>query len=107
MQVCHDGAVERLGINPAMCAGHSLGEYTALVAAGAMSFDDGARVVAERGEAMQAAAEDAPGTMSAVLGIDDDAAEHACRRADGDAWVANCNTPGQGVSAVRATCVAA
>jgi [acyl-carrier-protein] S-malonyltransferase len=99
-------AVERLGINPAMCAGHSLGEYTALVAAGAISFDDGARVVAERGEAMQAAAEDAPGTMSAVLGIDDDAAEHACRRADGDAWVANFNAPGQVVIAGSADCVA-
>src|SRR5579864_2722819 len=46
-------AVERVGISPTICAGHSLGEYAALVAAGALSFDDGARVVAERGEAMR------------------------------------------------------
>src|SRR3954470_21868775 len=100
-------AVERLGINPAMCAGHSLGEYTALVAAGALSFEDGARMVAERGEAMQAAAEDSPGTMSAILGLDDEGAEHACRRADGDVWVANFNAPGQVVIAGSADSVAA
>src|SRR2546423_9004929 len=63
-------AVERLGITPAVAAGHSLGEYTALVATGALSFEDGTRVVAERGEAMQAAAEDSPGTMAAVLGLE-------------------------------------
>src|SRR3954464_14940221 len=60
-------AVERLGIAPALCAGHSLGEYTALVATGGLGFEDGVQVVAERGEAMQAAAEDNPGTMAAVL----------------------------------------
>src|SRR4051812_39320606 len=54
-------AIERLGITPGVCAGHSLGEYTALVATGALGFDDGTRVVAERGEAMQEAADDQPG----------------------------------------------
>src|SRR5579884_3813009 len=64
-------AVERLGLEPAMCAGHSLGEYSALVASGAISFEDGVRLVSERGEAMQAASEENPGTMAAVLGLDD------------------------------------
>src|SRR4051812_32300021 len=99
-------AVERLGIAPAICAGHSLGEYTALVATGALSFEDGARVVAERGEAMQGAAEDNPGTMAAVLGLDDELADQACRRADGDVWVANYNAPGQVVIAGSQECVA-
>ncbi|MDQ1397133.1 MAG: [acyl-carrier-protein] S-malonyltransferase [Acidimicrobiaceae bacterium] len=92
-------AVERLGIAPGICAGHSLGEYTALVATGALSFEDGARVVFERGEAMQAAAEDNPGTMAAILGLDDELVDQACRRADGDVWVANYNAPGQVVIA--------
>src|SRR4051794_21177295 len=100
-------AVERLGISPQLCGGHSLGEYTALVAVGALSFEEGVRVIAERGDAMQAAADDAPGTMAAILGLDDDAAEHACRRADGDVWVANYNAPGQVVIAGTADCVTA
>ncbi len=86
-------AVERLGIEPTACAGHSLGEYTALVAAGALSFDDGVAVVAERGNAMQAAAEDQPGTMKVILGLDDAAADVACYRAEGEVWVANYNAP--------------
>lgn len=92
-------AVERVGIEPAFCAGHSLGEYTALVAAGAIGFEDGVRVVVERGEAMQVAAEDQPGTMAAIIGVDDDLVDVACRRADGDVWVANYNAPGQVVIA--------
>ena len=92
-------AVERVGIAPAVCAGHSLGEYTALVATGALSFDDGARVVAERGEAMQAAAEDQPGSMATVAGLDDSTADQACRRAQAGVWVANYNAPGQVVIA--------
>ncbi len=92
-------AVERLGIAPSACAGHSLGEYTALVASGAISFEDGIRMVIARGEAMNRAAEDAPGTMAAVLGLSDDDAEAACQRAEGDAWVANYNAPGQVVIA--------
>jgi [acyl-carrier-protein] S-malonyltransferase len=92
-------AVERLGVAPSAAAGHSLGEYTALTATGALSFADGVRIVAARGEAMQVAAEDNPGTMAAVLGLDDDDCDAACRRADGDVWVANFNAPGQVVIA--------
>ena len=92
-------AVERIGIEPTVCAGHSLGEYTALVAAGALSFDDGVSVVAERGDAMQAAAEERPGMMVEMHVVDDETADVACRRADGDVWVANYNAPGQVVLA--------
>ncbi|MCB0982019.1 MAG: ACP S-malonyltransferase [Acidimicrobiaceae bacterium] len=92
-------AVERLGIEPSFCAGHSLGEYTALTATGALSFDDGVRLVSERADAMHHAGQDNPGTMAAVLGLDDDQVEVACRRADSDVWVANFNAPGQVVIA--------
>ena len=95
-------AVERVGIHPAMAAGHSLGEYTALTATGSLSLDDGANIVSRRGEAMQAAADRNPGTMIALLGIEDDDADAACRRADGDVWVANYNAPGQIVIAGEA-----
>ncbi len=88
-------AVERLGIEPSFCAGHSLGEYTALAAVGALSFDEGVRLVSERAEAMHDAGLDNPGTMAAVLGLDDDQVEVACRLADSDVWVANFNAPGQ------------
>ncbi|MGH9075690.1 MAG: ACP S-malonyltransferase, partial [Acidimicrobiales bacterium] len=92
-------AIERVGISPSACAGHSLGEYSALVASGALGFEDSVRLVVERGEAMQAAAEDEPGTMAALLGIADADAEAACQRAEGGAWVANYNAPGQVVIA--------
>jgi [acyl-carrier-protein] S-malonyltransferase len=92
-------AVERLGIAPAYCAGHSLGEYTALTATGALGFDDGIRLVGERSAAMHDAGLAQPGTMAAVLGLDDDQVDVACRRADADVWVANYNAPGQVVIA--------
>jgi [acyl-carrier-protein] S-malonyltransferase len=92
-------AVERLGLEPAAYAGHSLGEYTSLVASGAISFEDGVRLVVERGEAMQSAGDDRPGTMAAVLGLDDDKVEQACTETAGDVWVANYNAPGQVVIA--------
>jgi len=92
-------AVERLGIEPSFCAGHSLGEYTALTATGALSFEDGVRLVVERADAMHEAGTTSPGTMAAVLGLDDDLVEVACRRADSDVWVANFNAPGQVVIA--------
>lgn len=92
-------AVERLGIEPSFCAGHSLGEYTALTATGALSFDEGVALVAERSSAMHDAGTASPGTMAAVLGLDDDDVEIACRRADADVWVANFNAPGQVVIA--------
>jgi [acyl-carrier-protein] S-malonyltransferase len=79
-------------------AGHSLGEYTALVAAGALEPGAGARLVQARGEAMQVAAEASPGTMAAVLGLDLGGVAEACEEAPG-AWVANDNTPGQVVVA--------
>ena len=100
-------AIERLGLSPSACAGHSLGEYSALVASGAVSFEDGVRLVAERGDAMQAAAEDHPGTMAAVLGLEDDDVEAACVRAEAEAWVANYNAPGQVVIAGSAEGIAA
>ncbi|HVA43127.1 MAG TPA: ACP S-malonyltransferase [Acidimicrobiales bacterium] len=100
-------AIERLGLSPSGCAGHSLGEYSALVASGAISFEDGVRLVTERGEAMQAAAEDHPGTMAAVLGLEDGDVEAACRRAEAEAWVANYNAPGQVVIAGSAEGVTA
>ena len=92
-------AVERLGIEPSFCAGHSLGEYTALTATGALSFEDGVRLVVERADAMHEAGIVNPGTMAAVLGLDDDQVEVACRLADNDVWVANFNAPGQVVIA--------
>lgn len=92
-------AVERLGIEPSFCAGHSLGEYTALTATGALGFDEGVRLVCERSDAMHHAGNDNVGTMAAVLGLDDDQVEVACRRADNDVWVANFNAPGQVVIA--------
>jgi [acyl-carrier-protein] S-malonyltransferase len=92
-------AVERLGIEPSFCAGHSLGEYTALAATGALGFDEGVRLVCERADAMHFAGGENPGTMAAVLGLDDDQVEVACRRADSDVWVANFNAPGQVVIA--------
>ena len=92
-------AVERLGIEPSFCAGHSLGEYTALAATGALGFDEGVRLVCERADAMYFAGGENPGTMAAVLGLDDDQVEVACRRADSDVWVANFNAPGQVVIA--------
>jgi [acyl-carrier-protein] S-malonyltransferase len=92
-------AVERMGLEPTACAGHSLGEYTALTAAGALGYEDGLRLVTERGAAMRDAADHQPGTMVVLLGLDEEDAEAACRRAEGDVWVANYNGPGQVVLA--------
>jgi [acyl-carrier-protein] S-malonyltransferase len=92
-------AVERIGLEPAAAAGHSLGEYSALSAAGTLDFSDGVKLVAERGEAMQIAADERTGTMAAVLGLDDDKVEIACVRAAADVWAANFNAPGNVVIA--------
>jgi len=92
-------AVERLGFEPSLCAGHSLGEYTALTANGALGFDDGVRLVIERAAAMHEVGQTSPGVMAAVLGLEDEDVETACRRADSDVWVANFNAPGQVVIA--------
>ncbi len=92
-------AVGRLGVVPTAHAGHSLGEYTALTAAGVLGFADAARLVTERGDAMQSAADQREGAMAAVLGLDDDQVDIACQRAAGEAWIANYNAPGQVVIA--------
>ncbi len=92
-------AVERVGVAAGLAAGHSLGEYTALTATGALSYDDGIRLVAERGEAMQMAAQAREGTMSAILGLEDERVAAACASVDDDVWVANFNAPGQVVIA--------
>jgi [acyl-carrier-protein] S-malonyltransferase len=96
--VVHD-AVRSLGVRCSVAAGHSLGEYTALTALGAIRLEDGVRLVTERGTAMQAAADARPGTMAAVLGADDEVVEAACAKAAGDVWVANSNGAGQVVIA--------
>lgn len=82
----------------AAVAGHSLGEYTALVAGEAIPADAAARLVAARGEAMQGAADANPGTMAAILGLDPELVRQACAEVDG-AWPANDNAPGQVVVA--------
>ena len=80
---------------PAAVAGHSLGEFSALVAAGVLSFADALRLVRERAGAMQAAADAEPGTMAAVLGLDDEMIEAACAELGEVVVPANYNSPGQ------------
>ena len=100
-------AVERVGVDAAGHAGHSLGEYSALTASGALGFSDAVSLVVERGEAMQVAAQNPEGTMAAVLGLDDTGVEEACAAVDGLVWVANYNAPGQVVIAGAPDAVAA
>jgi [acyl-carrier-protein] S-malonyltransferase len=99
-------AVERVGIEPTAVAGHSVGEYTALIAAGALGFEDGLRIVSERGEAMQAAADADPGLMVLVSGADRDTVAVACSLAEGDVWVANFNSADETVIAGEPEAVA-
>ena len=80
---------------PQMVAGHSLGEFSALVANGTLSFEDGLQLVAKRAAAMQKACELQPGTMAAVLGLDDSKVEELCATVDGIVTPANYNCPGQ------------
>ena len=83
---------------PAMVAGHSLGEFSALVAAGAISFEDGVKLVAARANAMQKACEANPGLMAAIIGLPDEKVEEVCSQisAEGEVVVAaNYNCPGQ------------
>lgn len=83
---------------PAMVAGHSLGEFSALVASGALSFEDGLRLVAARANAMQKACEANPGTMAAIIGVDDEKVEEICAEVSKDGKLvipANYNCPGQ------------
>lgn len=97
---------------PDMVAGHSLGEFSALVAAGAMNFEDGLRLVSKRAMAMQKACEAVPSTMAAVLGLPDEKVEEICKATDGIVVPANYNCPGQlvisgEIPAVDAACEAA
>jgi [acyl-carrier-protein] S-malonyltransferase len=85
-----------LGQEPEAVAGHSLGEFPALVAAGALRFEDGARLVDVRGKAMAAAGRRNPGGMAAVIGLDPGIIEDICAEG-GDLWVANLNSPKQTV----------
>lgn len=80
---------------PEAVAGHSLGEFSALVAAGALSFEEGLKLVSKRALAMQAACEKTPGTMAAVLGLDDEIVEKVCGEIDEVVVAANYNCPGQ------------
>ncbi|PNQ73947.1 [acyl-carrier-protein] S-malonyltransferase [Hanstruepera neustonica] len=80
---------------PDMVAGHSLGEFSALVANGSLNFEDGLRLVSQRAMAMQKACELKPSTMAAVLGLDDDIVEKVCAMTDGIVVAANYNCPGQ------------
>lgn len=81
--------------DPDMVAGHSLGEFSALVAAGALTFEDGLRLVETRANAMQKACELQPSTMAAILGLDDFTVEDICQRVSDVVVPANYNCPGQ------------
>jgi [acyl-carrier-protein] S-malonyltransferase len=83
------------GAKPDMVAGHSLGEFTSLVASGVLQFEDGLKLVAARARAMQHACEQEPGTMAAVLGLEDEKVETICAGIDEVVVPANYNCPGQ------------
>ena len=94
---------------PEMTAGHSLGEFSALVAAGALSFEDGLKLVSKRAQAMQKACEAQPSTMAAIVGLDDEIVEQVCAEVKGVVVAANYNCPGQlvisgAVEAVNEAC---
>ena len=96
---------------PDMVAGHSLGEFSARVAAGALDFEDGLRLVSIRAQAMQRCCEQVPGTMAAIINLPDSTIEEICARTPGVVIPANYNSPGQvvisgEVSAVQAACEA-
>lgn len=98
-----------LGVEPSAVAGHSLGEFSALVVAGALSFEDGLRLVAKRAMAMQKACEAEQGTMAAVLALPDATIEQVCESVEGVVVAANYNCPGQlvisgAVDAVNEAC---
>ncbi len=83
------------GFAPDMVAGHSLGEFSALVANGALTFEDGLKLVSQRAQAMQKACESSPSTMAAILGLEDRAVEGICAGIDDVVVAANYNCPGQ------------
>ena len=83
------------GFNPDMVAGHSLGEFSALVANSTLSFEDGLKLVSARAQAMQKACDNNPGTMAAVLALEDTIVERVCKEIEGIVVAANYNCPGQ------------
>ena len=83
------------GFNPDMVAGHSLGEFSALVANNTLSFEDGLKLVSARAKAMQKACDNNPGTMAAVLALEDTIVERVCKEIEGIVVAANYNCPGQ------------
>lgn len=87
-------ALAPVGVEPAFVVGHSVGEYSALAACGALSTRDAVALVRERGLATAAAAREQPGAMAAVIGLEDEAVEALCREIE-DVWPANYNCPGQ------------
>ena len=98
-----------LGVVPAAVAGHSLGEFSALVVSGVLSFEDGLRLVSKRAMAMQRACEMEQGTMAAVMRLPDETIENICERVEGVVVAANYNCPGQlvisgAVDAVNEAC---
>lgn len=104
---------ESMGVTfkPEMVAGHSLGEFSALVAAGVLSFEEGLSLVSERALAMQEACNQSPGTMAAILGLEDEKVEAICKEIEGIVIPANYNCPGQlvisgAVEAVENACEA-
>jgi len=97
---------------PAMVAGHSLGEFSAMVVSGALSFEDGLKLVSARAKAMQKACEFKPSTMAAIIALPDEKVEEICNSIDGLVVCANYNCPGQlvisgEVEAINAACEAA
>lgn len=99
-----------LQVTPDAVAGHSLGEFSALVVAGALSFEEGLKLVSKRAQAMQACCEAVPGTMAAVISLADAEVEQICQSTEGVVVAANYNCPGQLVisgekAAVEAACV--
>lgn len=96
--------------DPHMLAGHSLGEFSALVSAGVLSFENGLQLVYERALAMQVACNESPGTMAAIIGLKDDVVESICEKTPGIVIAANYNCPGQLVisgtkEAVKKACI--
>lgn len=100
-------ACREAGLEPTHAAGHSIGEYAALVAAGALDIAEGARLVKVRADAMDAAAQVSPGAMAAVLGLDADAVRIVCAATEGVVVAANDNCPGQVVISGEAAAVEA
>src|SRR5919202_2425471 len=103
--------IRKRGIKPDFVVGHSVGEFAALAAAGAMKVEEAVAVVRERGLAMAEAARSNPGSMAAILGLDDEVVERICRRII-NVWPANYNCPGQVVvsgenPAVEEACIRA